>query len=106
MLEKQLQRKIILFLKTEGYRAIKIESPTEKGFPDLFCFLDSANSIANKSKERHSNKSGKPLSAFLIEVKTKSGRLSEHQSQMIETLSLSIPVYVINDCNQLKEILC
>ena len=66
MLEKLIQEKIIKKLKKYGILALKVESQSHTGLPDLLC-------------------TG-PGGPFMIEVKQERGRLSATQKVMIRHL--------------------
>lgn len=93
MLEKYLERKIVIKAKKLGYRADKFKSPGNKGVPDRI----------------FTSKSGK---LFFIEfkrkgiTKSKDGKLSENQKQTISDLiTRKQLVFVINDEKEAMEIL-
>lgn len=86
MRESNLEYKCLIYAKTHNILAYKFTSPTNNGVPDRIFFKD-----------------GK---TFLVEFKTKVGKLSKLQESQIKILtSQNIQVYVINDFEEFKKVI-
>lgn len=68
MLEKNLQQKIIHAAKELGVLAVKVDSTSRRGWPDLTCVLPNGVVV-------------------FVEVKTKTGRLSKLQAKTISEIN-------------------
>jgi len=93
MLEKYLERKIVNKAKKLGYRVDKFRSLGNKGVPDRIYTSKSGNSFYIEFKRKGVTKS-------------KDGKLSEMQKQVISDLiTRKQLVFVINDEKEAMEIL-
>ena len=93
MLEIPLEKKIVNKAKKLGYRADKYKSPGNRGVPDRIFISKSGNLFFIEFKRKGATKS-------------KDGKLSEMQKQVISDLiTRKQLVFVINDEKEAMEIL-
>lgn len=86
MLEKNLQQKILQFCKKEGILAVKVDSTSSRGWPDLTVLLPSG-------------------AVLFVELKTETGKLSKLQAHTIERIKRNKgKAYVIRSTDQFKEL--
>lgn len=87
MLEKTLQQKILNFCKQNAIIAVKTDSTSTRGWPDLTIVLPSGNVI-------------------FVELKTETGRLSKLQQHVHEKLrGNNANIYTIRDFETFKRII-
>lgn len=67
MLEKQIQKNVLRFCKTNGILARKLNAESHRGWPDLVCVLPNGK-------------------VHFLEIKTPEGRLSKLQRRTIQEL--------------------
>ena len=85
--EKNLQRKLLTYAKANGILAVKVDSSSMRGWPDLVVILPNGTSL-------------------YIEVKTPSGRLSKLQQIAISKIEQQgAAVYVIRTIDEFCEVI-
>lgn len=85
MLEKDIQKQLIGFCKRKGFLAFKTESASTRGFPDLLV-IEPNGKIS------------------LVEVKTPTGKLSQHQIDLHKTLKeFKVSVLTVTSLEEFKE---
>jgi len=86
MLESTLQRKIIDLFAKHDILALKVESQSTTGLPDLLCW-------------------GATGEGFMVEVKQKGGRLRPMQKRVIARLrARGVDVYVVHSLDAARSI--
>jgi hypothetical protein len=87
MLEKDLEKKIVIKAKKLGYLTYKFVSPSNRGMPDRIFISESGK-------------------LFFVEFKSKKGKLSELQKKKIsELVAKKQSVFVVNNEELAMEIL-
>lgn len=67
MRERELQQKVLKYLKQQSIIAVKVDSTSTRGLPDLLVILPSGE-------------------VHFVEIKTKTGKLSVHQQRIHQQL--------------------
>lgn len=87
MLEKKLQQKVLQISKELGILAVKVDSTSRRGWPDLTCILP--NGVV-----------------LFVELKTETGRLSPLQVRTIEKIKNNRGnAHVIRSTDQFRQLI-
>ena len=87
MRESKIQQKVLHFCKQNAILAVKVDSTSSRGFPDLTCVLPNGT-------------------VLFVELKTDTGRLSKLQQHTIGKLEKNnANVHVIRSPEEFKELI-